>query len=192
VGQQAITSTNVPPPTVGQRSQEFGGFLGEAVHRPLIAVSQPNYRDPDGWKPSELPAIVTLAIGQQFRKRFPQVRNCVTGHNENPRAWPYEDINIRVQKAYTSKQGWIIAEVILSPYRCEGPPDEPFTSHWFVVTPGHEVRLLDSHMWLVDAGDYDGDGKSELVFSIDDYNRGGYRLFYNDFRQRAVFEFSYH
>jgi hypothetical protein len=28
-----------------------------------------------------------------------------------------------------------------------------------------------------------------LVFSIDDYNRGGYKLFYDDFRQRAIFEF---
>ena len=70
-------------------------------------------------------------------------------------------------------------------------PGEAFTSHWFVVTPQHEIRLLDSHMCLVDAGDYDGDGKSDLVFSIDDYNRGGYRPYYDDFRQRALFEFSY-
>jgi len=56
-----------------------------------------------------------------------------------------------------------------------------------------DARLLDSGIWLVvDAGDYDGDGKSELVFAINDYNRGGYRLFYDDFRQRAVFEFSHH
>jgi hypothetical protein len=47
-------------------------------------------------------------------------------------------------------------------------------------------------MWLVDAGDYGNDGRSELLFSIDRYNRGGYELFYDDFRKRAVFEFSYH
>ena len=51
---------------------------------------------------------------------------------------------------------------------------------------------MDSHMWLVDAGDYDGDGKSELVFAINDYNRCGYRLFYEDFGPRAVFVFRYH
>jgi hypothetical protein len=36
-------------------------------------------------------------------------------------------------------------------------------------------------MWLVDAGDYGSDGNSELVFSIDDYNHGGYKLFYESF-----------
>ena len=75
---------------------------------------------------------------------------------------------------------------------CDGPPDEAFRSQWFVVTPEQKVLFLGSSMWLVDAGDYDGDGKSELVFSIDGYNLGGYKLFYDDFRQRASFEFGYH
>ena len=44
----------------------------------------------------------------------------------------------------------------------------------------------------VGAGDYDNDGKSELVFSIDDYNRGGYKLFYDDLSRSAIFEFNYH
>jgi len=62
---------------------------------------------------------------------------------------------------------------------------------------GRADLVLQTELWGMDGdvpapGDYDGDGKSELVFSIDDYNRGGYRLFYDDFGQRAVFEFSYH
>lgn len=47
-------------------------------------------------------------------------------------------------------------------------------------------------MSLVDAGDYDNDGKSQLAFSTDRYDRGGYELFYDDFRKYAVLEFSYH
>jgi hypothetical protein len=47
-------------------------------------------------------------------------------------------------------------------------------------------------MWLVDAGDYGNDGNSELLFSINDENRGGYELFYDDFRQHVTFEFGYH
>jgi hypothetical protein len=54
------------------------------------------------------------------------------------------------------------------------------------------ARFLGAGMWLVDAGDYDNDGKSEVLFSIDQYNRGGYILFYDDFKKQAVFEFSYH
>ena len=47
-------------------------------------------------------------------------------------------------------------------------------------------------MWLVDAGDYDNDGKSEVLFSIAGYDRGGYELFYDDFQKHASFEFGYH
>jgi cobalt-zinc-cadmium resistance protein CzcA len=41
--------------------------------------AMPNYLDPDGWKPAKLPAIVALAVRQQFRKRFPRVMNCAKG-----------------------------------------------------------------------------------------------------------------
>jgi len=62
----------------------------------------------------------------------------------------------------------------------------------FVVTPEHQVRFLGSGMWFVDAGNYGEDGKTEVVFSIGGYNRDGYKLFYDDFKQSAVFEFNYH
>ena len=111
---------------------------------------------------------------------------------EHIKPWPYTDANMVVSKAYSSNRHWLIAEVILSGGECDGPPDEAFTSQWFVITPEQQVRFLGSNMWLVDAGDYDNDGKSELVFSIDDNNRGGYKLFYDDFSRIAMFEFSYH
>jgi hypothetical protein len=63
---------------------------------------------------------------------------------------------------------------------------------WFAVDPSRSVVYLDSGIWLVDAGDYDNDGKSELVFSINRDNEGGYDLFYDDFKKRVVFEFNYH
>ena len=36
------------------------------------------------------------------------------------------------------------------------------------------------------------DTPSELVFSIHGENRGGYELFYDDFKKHAKFEFTYH
>lgn len=47
-------------------------------------------------------------------------------------------------------------------------------------------------MMLVDAGDYDNDGESELLFAITDYNRGGYKLFYDKFTKSVEFKFNYH
>lgn len=189
IGQQIL---EVTPPHVGKRSPEFGGFTESPVYRPLIAVSQPNYRDPEAWKPTNLSNRTIFGLRQQFRKRHPKVTNCSKNNIEKALPWSYSDGNISVVKGYASNLGWIVAELQLSEYECDGPADEAFSPQWFVVSPEQKVRALDSNMWLVDAGDYDNDGKSELVFSIDDYNRGGYKLFYDNFTQKAVFEFSYH
>jgi hypothetical protein len=191
VGQQTIVG-DTPPPTIGKVSTDFAGFLGEPVYRPLVAISQPNYRDPENWKPTQLSTATTAAVRKAFRSRFPKVANCSQQDMEHAKPWPYTDANVEIDKAYGSNRHWLIAEVALSGNDCDGLSDEAFSSQWFVITPEQRVRFLDSNMWLVDAGDYDKDGKSELVFSIDDYNRGGYKLFYDDFSKHAIFEFGYH
>jgi hypothetical protein len=191
VGQQNIVGSTAPP-TIGKPSAEFAGYLGEPVYRPLVAISEPNYRDPEGWKTTQLSTAMTAAVRKAFRSRFPKVTNCSQQDIEHAKPWPYTDANIVVSKTYSSNRHWLIAEVKLGGGECDGPPDEAFTSQWFVITPEQNVRFLGSNMWLVDAGDYDNDGKSELVFSIDDDNRGGYKLFYDNFSRSAIFEFGYH
>jgi hypothetical protein len=140
----------------------------------LVAVSEPNYRDPEDWKQTQPSTDSMAAVRKAFRSRFPKATNCSQQDIEHEKPWPYTDANTVVSKAYSSNRHWLIAEVVLSGDECDGPPDEAFSSPWFVITPEQQVRFLGSNMWLVDAGDYDNEGKSELVFSIDDYNRGGY------------------
>jgi hypothetical protein len=53
-------------------------------------------------------------------------------------------------------------------------------------------RSDELEMALIDAGDYDGDGKSELVFALSGYNYGGYQIFYDGLKKSATFDFSYH
>jgi hypothetical protein len=86
-----------------------------------------------------------------------------------------------------------VAQLHLEAIDCEDvEAGEDIEDPWFVVDSKISVRYLDSGMWLVDAGDYDNGGKSELVFSIHGENRGGYELFYDDFKKHAKFEFTYH
>jgi hypothetical protein len=190
VGQQEI-SNGADIPTVGRRSVDYGGFLGQPVYRPLVAVSKPYFDDPDGWKRAVLGAKLLAALRKQFHAQFRNVTNCSQNQPETPGPWHYEDADIEVKATFSSNKGWSLAELALNGYRCDGPLDDPFLDQWFVVTPAHEVRYLGGSMWLVDAGDYDHDGSSEVLFSIDDYNRGGYRLFYAGFTKQASFEFSY-
>jgi hypothetical protein len=191
VGLQEVVSIGAIP-TVGSRSAEYGGFTNAAVYRPLVAISQPNFKDPESWKPSKLPADVIKLLRQEFRKRFPRVYNCTSPADAAAKPWLYKDENIRILKKYSSNRHWSVVQVRLEDYRCDGPPDDPFLDYWFALSPTNEITLLDNGMWLVDAGDYDHDGRSELVFSIDRYDQGGYELFYDDFKKHATFEFSYH
>jgi hypothetical protein len=69
---------------------------------------------------------------------------------------------------------------------------EAYDDPWFVIDATQHISYLDSGMWLVDAGDYDNDGQSELVFLISQDNRGGYEIFYDHFKRHAVFEFGFH
>ena len=96
-------------------------------------------------------------------------------------------------KAYGSDEGRIVAEMHLEAIDC-GDVEAGFDidDPWFVVDLTGIVTYLDAGLSLVDAGDYDNDGHSELIFSIHRENEGGYELFYDTFTKRSVFHFTYH
>jgi len=162
------------------------------VYRPLAASSHSYFEDPEMWKPSQPPSDLVRLLRRQFRRKFPTVSNCADPNENAAKAWPYTDDDIKIVKAYSSKKQWTVARLRLEEYKCDGPADDPFIDQWFAISPTKEIEFLDQGMWLVDAGDYDNDGRSELLFSIDRYNRGGYELFYDDFKKKAIFQFGYH
>ena len=192
VGLQEITS-KTPIPTVGKRSVEFDGYSDAPVYRPLVANSEPYFNDPDGWKPSQLGQADIQSFRHAFQQRFPEL--CRSNKDETKlEPFPYRDQDIQAVQAYASRRGLKIARLHLEgAIACDDTEggfqiDDP----WFALDAQGQFHYLGSGMWLVDAGDYDNDGRSELVFSIDRNNRGGYVLFYKDFTNHAVFEFSYH
>jgi len=193
IGIEHITNHSQVP-TVGRKSADYAGFRFTPVYRPLVAISQPNFSDPEQWKPAQLSPGLIAAARQQFRNKFPKASNCRNPNEGIQRPWAYQDEDIKVGKTYSSKDNWSLAELRLTGWACDGPPEEggAFTSQWYAIEPTGESKLIGSEMWLVDAGDYDNDGKSEVLFSIDGYNKGGYRLFYQNFTRSAEFIFYYH
>jgi hypothetical protein len=163
-----------------------------AAAKKMIADSQPYFRDPDSWKPSHPPVAQQASLRLAFRKKFPQVSNCSSEDSVAAKPWPYRDADLRINKAYSSNKGWSAVQLLLTGYRCEGPQDDAFIDQWFAVTPRGEILFLGEGLTLVDAGDYDDDGKSEIIFAIERANEGGYELFHDDFKGHAVFQFSYH
>jgi len=175
IGLQKIISTGIIP-SIGKPSIEFAGFPDQPVHRPLVANSQPYFKDPDLWKPVQ-PSLGALGIlRQQFRRKYPKLCRSSEPDESTLETLPYRDEDVRVVKAYESREGWIIARLhVNAAIDCNDKEagfeiDDP----WFVVDSRLSASYLTSGVWLVDAGDYDKDGKSELLFSISRYNRGGY------------------
>jgi hypothetical protein len=64
-------------------------------------------------------------------------------------------------------------------------------TRWFLLHD-ETVDFIGSGMELVDAGDYDGDGRSELLFWHSGYNLDGYLLVFDDLRQKIEYVWSYH
>jgi hypothetical protein len=191
VGQQEITSAN--PPTIGARSVEFGGYTDAVVHRPLLANSEPYFSDPERWNPTALSAELTAALQQAFRMKFPKLCRLSETDHSTMQPFSYRNDEVRTAKAYASRLGWLVARLHLEAVDCEDVEagfdiDDP----WFVIDTQKSIAYLDSGMWLVDAGDYDNDGKSELIFSINRDNEGGYEIWYDNFKRHATFKFNYH
>jgi hypothetical protein len=191
--QEILDASNVP--TVGKQSAEYGGFTDAVVYRPLVANSQPHFKDPEEWKPFQATSAEFIKpFRQGFRQKFPKLCRTSKSNPSGLEPFSYRDQDVKLIRVYASKEGWSIARLHLegaidcSDTEAGFEIDDP----WFAAKAQGSVQYLDSGMWLVDAGDYDDDGKSELVFSIVRDNRGGYELFYDEFKKHATFEFLYH
>jgi len=174
-------------PTVGQPTDDFAGFAGEAVLRPLVAISQPNFKDPDLWKPVALDPSTTAIVRREFRKKYPKINDC-----EQEEVRDYQDSDIHVLSSYASKNRWRLVLVSLKGCDIDDLSGDGLSLVSFTIDPASTVHYLAKNLRLVDAGDYDNTGHSQLLFMIDDYNRGGYVLYSDDFQQHVTFEYSFH
>ena len=189
IGLQTIAPA-VTIPTVGEKTAEFAGFHADTKYRPLATVSHHNVFDPHGWHAASLSSEEITALRRAFRTKFPNVQNCI-GPDDRLQPWRYSDADIHLDHSFTSRSNWKIATVWLES-RCDGPDDAGFEAQVLAINPTGGISFVGENLSFLDAGDYDADGRSEVLFLISGYNRGGYALLFDDFKRSAVFEFSYH
>jgi hypothetical protein len=184
-------------PVMGSASQQFAGLMAFGpgmVRRPLIAVSKPHFHDPDGWKRTKVPDEIAGLVRTAFRREYPHVNRC-KDEEVVKRDWRFPDAALVFPVAYSSNKHSFLVNASLQAGDCGwvDQADDPLSDPWFFVTADGTVRRIGSFMELVDAGDYDNDGKSEVVFLLSQgENTDGFVLFDASFEKPTSLLWHYH
>jgi hypothetical protein len=179
--------TGANPPAIQDDAAAFATSRGTAAYRPLVAVSKPNYQDPDQWTPFDPPAAMRQRAAAAFKHKIALDLNC---DGKPTRGYPDSAIQT-YGKAYRSMSGDVLIGMNPDPRlkRCgEASKADEWQSVWFHLK-GDKFSWIGNGLSLLDIGDYIGDGFSEVLFRYDGSNRDGYVLL--DPRDDTKNEFSW-
>lgn len=188
VGLEDLTAGSKPP-EIPEDAAAFATWMGAPRYRPLLAISEPNYHDPDQWAQFEAPAAMRKQAVAAFRREIALDMNC---NGRTTRDYP--DSAIRVYgKPYRSKLGDVLIAMRPDPRlnRCDGPAGDEWQSVWFHLK-GDNFRRIGNSLTILDISDYNGDGTAKILFQYDGYNRDGYVLFDPRDDSKTEFSWSYH
>lgn len=120
---------------------------------------------------------------------------CTNRNSESGPLYPYQykrgNVDISADK---SVDGSLLLNVSLNDaYYCKGGSgDGSYDSQMFAISVTNKVHYLGPGLTFLDAGDYAGNGNTEIVMMLSRNNLGGYVLFSKTFVEEARFEFGYH
>jgi hypothetical protein len=181
-------------PSVKNQAKMFAGWCQAPADRPLVLVSRPNFSDPEGWKSFSPDQAYKRRLYMALRLRIGRFDaiHCV-GSEERPEPWDFTPEDLVLYKSYRSASGRELVSIGIDPEKigCDLLGEPQWSNNWFLIENG-KVDFLGTQMELVDAGDYDKDGHSELLFWFSGYNRDGYVLAYDQLRRKAEYIWSYH
>lgn len=188
VGLQDIVSDNIPE--MGTPSTEFGSFVAGKLRRPLVATSLPTLGHSTVWRSAKVSPRIRHLAYSAFRSRFSKI--CKIDESDQLTPYSYREQELRIH-LYSSEKAESVMSVALDyMYDCQTEGSASPATATFVINKAGELRFLGQRLQFIDAGDFEGDGQTEVLFAYSGDNRGGYVLFSSTWHEQARFVFSYH
>ncbi len=136
-----------------KRSADYAGWLATPVYKPILLKSSLSSScvDPYKWR---------QATADKSRPHLKQMIDELNKKMASPESeadfYQFNEKDVRIHRTWASvKHGLIVSIQTLPKSR---------KTETFRVLPSKEIHYLGSDMMLVDAGDFDGDGETEMLF----------------------------
>jgi hypothetical protein len=193
-------------PENGPKDEKYGGFLHEPRLKPQVITSPFPTLIKEGWSKSEIPVSVVRLAQKEWREVFgPSLEACEVDDLSSPKFHRinYQDSDLELIESYTSKTEGHLVKLQMTEkyYKCVEMPPKERSPQWFYVSEKMEARHILFSKWykefvtdvdFLDSGDYDNDGKNEVIFMLHSYNEDGYVLASDSFKSTAIFTWNYH
>lgn len=175
-------------PAIANLREEFGGWCHLPEVRPLVVNLRPLYQDPDQWRPFVVGAGYRDLLFEAFKQALGEPLRCL----DLPRDQVLGAGDLMVHKAYRDVAGRQLVALRLMPdgEKCIDQRGLKSPVVWFAIAD--DVRYIGSDLEFIDAGDYDADGESEIMFWYSAYSEDGYSLLFDGLSRRADYHWKYH
>jgi hypothetical protein len=180
---------------------EFPGWDSEFLYRPVVLATEKS-SFPAGWlTPVKLDGRQQALVVQAFAKEVPTYDRCTELEGKStPAHWRKTDVRYRRvlrAGAATLVAGALNQKLNICRYpdgylNDQGEVTCQFCTHWFLLEGKSGAQYLGAGLSVIAHGDYNADGKDEWIFWQDGYNLNGYVLFYDDFKKRVKYIWTYH
>jgi hypothetical protein len=196
VGLQTVVSSDLAPTVTapGQLEPRYADWPGTATFRPLVLTTGSFWQDPEKWQgftPLGQPLGITFDSLRKTLATGVPVTFEETGDTATV-SFACRQNSLRLVRAYRSKDGRELLSVELTGCTPPANTDIDYPITYLVLRDAGGITPLGSDLLLIDAGDYDGDGGSEVILGRSLHNHDSYILFSQRFGTRCEFSWGYH
>lgn len=190
-----IVSSMASIPRIAVGDERFESWLGAVHDRPLALTTARDVRETEGWMVSRLSTNERAIFARAFRASVVLPHCDVTPRGVTPPADDqFTELDISVRKVLRSAAGQLLVGLAIDEQRkpCDDVRDPARTEHWFITRGDEAPHFIGNEMHVVDAFDFDSDGRTEWLFSLSRYNEDGFILFFDAFRKSVQSTWHYH